>query len=468
MKQLRAITQHRRVVGISLSLLLAALVWLLPLPGELSADGRKALAVTLFTVVWWIFTVIPPAYATLLMLLGYLLLGVAGPADVFRIWTLPLMWLIVGSFLIAAAVTKVGLARRVACFFMIRFASSYRSLVVLTYLLGLVLSFLIPHPFPRALLIMSLIRAVIEKADMNRADAAAVGLSVFVSATVTSTMLLTGDSTLNLTAVGFSGQAVGWLEWARLMAVPGLIASLLMMGLQLLLFPQTGPVTIDRAALRQEQQALGPLRREEIVTLIWVLAALLLWMTDFIHGIDPAWVALLVVVGLSLPGVGDVLDAEDISSGINWPILFFVTGALAIGTVGSVTGMSAWLAETLLPPVPPANPYLFAALTGGVSMGIHMIIGSALASMSIVSPPLVQYALAAGWNPLFPALVVYTAVSTHFLFPFHHVTILIGAGKTGGYDGRHVMRYGIPLTAITLLVIVFVEVTWWRWLGLLG
>jgi anion transporter len=457
----------RKTIGIGLSLLLAAAVWFLPLPGELSPAGRKTLAVTLFTVVWWVFNVIPPAYATLLMLMGYLLLGLATPEVVFRIWTLPLMWLIVGSFLIAAAVTKAGLAQRVAYFFMLRYASSYRSLIVLTYVLGFVLSFLIPHPFPRALLLMSLMRAIIQKSGMNRADAASVGLSVFVASTATATILLTGDSTLNLAAVGFSGQAVGWLEWAKMMAVPGIVASLLMMVLHLLVFRQSGPLQIDRAALRLEQQKLGPMNRQEIVTLLWVAAALVLWMTDFIHHIDPAWVALLAVVGLSLPVVGDVLDAKDISTGVNWPILFFVIGALAIGTVGKATGMSDWLAATLLPATPPQNPYVFAALVGGVAIAIHMVLGSALACMSIIAPPMVHYAVSAGWNPLFPALLVYTAVSTHYLFPFQHVAILLGQGETGGYTTRHVLKYGLPLTLVTLIVMIVVEVTWWLVVGII-
>ena len=193
---------------------------------RLSPDGRKTLIVTLFTVVWWIFNVVPPAYATLLMLLGYILLGLATPEVVFHIWTMPLMWLIIGAFLIAAAVTKSGLAQRVAYFFMLRYATSYRSLIVLTYGLGFVLSLLIPHPFPRALLVMSVMGAIIQKARMNQADAAAVGLSVFVATTATSMILLTGDSTLNIATVGFSGVSLGWLDWIKYMAVPGVIASL--------------------------------------------------------------------------------------------------------------------------------------------------------------------------------------------------------------------------------------------------
>lgn len=463
----RALYHNRKAVGIILSLILAVLLWFLPLPGELSPAGRKTLVVTLFTVTWWVFNVIPPAYATLMMLLGYLLLGLATPEVVFRIWTLPLMWLIIGSFLIAAAVTKSGLAQRVAYFFMIRYATSYRSLIVLTYVLGFVLGFLIPHPFPRALLLMSLMRPIIQKAGMNPADSASVGLSVFVSTTVTSTILLTGDSTLNLAIVGFSGHAMGWLEWAKYMAVPGILASLLMMALHLLIFRQTGPVQIDRASLRLEQKKLGAISRREIMTFLWVSAALLLWTTDSIHHIDPAWVSLLVVIGLSLPRVGDVLDAKDISSGINWPILFFVVGALAIGTVGMKTGMSDWLAATLMPAVPPKNPYMFAALIGGATMLIHMVLGSALACMSIAAPPMVNYAISAGWNPLFPALLVYTAVTIHYLFPFQHVTILLGQGETGGYSARQVLKYGLPLTLIVLVVMILVEVTWWLAIGMI-
>jgi anion transporter len=463
----RALAWNRRLVGLLLSLLLAAVLWALPLPGGLSPAGKQALVVTLCTVVWWIFGVTPPAYATLLMLIAFVVLGLAPPDVVFRLWTLPLMWLIIGAFLMAAAVTKSGLARRVAYFFMIRFATSYRSLVVLTYVLGFVLSLLIPHPFPRALLTMAVIGAIVRHAGMNKADAAALGLSVFVAATATSMILLTGDSTLNIAAVGFSGVQVGWLEWAKYMAVPGLAAGFLMLGLHLVVFRQTGPVQIDRRALEEEQRKLGPVTRRELVTLAWVLLALVLWTTDFIHHIDPAWVALGVAVGLALPIVGDVLDAGDITTGINWPIVLFVVGALAIGTVGKATGMSDWLAALLLPAAPPQNPYAFAALVGGAAMLIHMVLGSALACMSIVAPPMVHYAAAAGWNPLAPALLVYTAVAIHYLLPFQQVTILLGQGETGGYGAREVFRYGVPLTFVVLFVMIVVEITWWRIVGLI-
>ncbi len=467
---------NKKLIGIILGIVLAAIIWIVPIAG-LPAEGKRALAVTVFAVVWWVFGVTHPAFTTLLLFLGYVLLvgniqkpdgttvDIAG--QVFRLFTMALMWLMIGAFLIAAAVTKSGLAKRVAYFFMIRYAKSYKSIVVLAYLLGFVLSFLIPHPFPRTLLIMAMISQIIKEAGANEKDTAALGFGVFAAATATSMILLMGDSVLNVAGVGFSKLNVGFFEWIKYMAVPGIVASLLMMALQLVMFKQSGPFNINREKIVEEQKKLGPMTRNEKVVLIWVAIALVLWCTDFIHHIDPAWIALTVAVGMALPYIGEVLTPGDITTGVNWPIVLFVVGALAIGNVSRATGMAQWLATTLLPATPPTNPFAFAGMIGGITMVLHMILGSALACMSVVSPPMVEYASQAGWSPLVPALLVYTAVNMHYLLPFQHVTMLLGAGETGKYGNKETLRYGIPLTIICLVVMVLVMVPWWMAIGLI-
>jgi anion transporter len=380
----------------------------------------------------------------------------------------PLMWLMIGAFLLARAVTKSGLADRVAFFFMIRFARSYMSIVVLAYVLGLVMSFLIPQPFPRTLLIMALVGQIIKRSKANKKDATSLGLAVFTSATATSMILLTGDALLNGAAAAFSGLDIGWLEWAYYMAVPGICASVLMLGLHLLMFRQTGEFEVEISGLVKEQQKLGPMSRQEKCTVFWVGLALVLWATDFLHHVNPAWVALAAVVGLALPKVGDVLEQDDINTGVAWPIVIFVIGTLAIGTVARQTGLSQWLAAVALPAQPPQDAFTFAAMASLATMAVHMLLGSALACMSIMSPTLVDYTQAAGWSPAFPALVVYTAVEIHYLLPFQHVTVLVGEGpQGGGYSSGMVIKYGLPLTLVALAVILLVEVPWWKLIGLI-
>jgi anion transporter len=458
--------ERRKLVAVVVSLIVLAGVWLMPSPSGLPVEGQRALAVTLFTVVWWIGGVMAPAYTTLLLCVGYIVFGLAPPATVFALWTSPLMWLTIGGFLIAAAVTKSGLATRVAYALMSRYARSYTSTVTLVYVLGFVLSILIPHPFPRTLLVMAVVGAIIEGSRMEPASARALGFATFASATATSMILLTGDSLLNTASIGFAGVPVSWLGWAVYMAVPGVAASVLMWGLQLLVFRPDRCFEIDPQVVRAAPAHRGPLSASEKRTLAWVVLALVLWLTEPWHHVAPAWVALGAAVGLALPVVGDVLQPGDFTSGINWPILMFLVGALAIGAVGAETGMAQWIAQVLLPAVPPANPYVFALLIGGITIASHMVMGSALAVMSIVTPSVVAYATAVGWSALVPTLLVYTAVQIHYVLPFHHVTILLGAGPTGHYGSRETLKYGLPLTAVTLLVLLL-EVTWWQLVGLI-
>ena len=129
--------------------------------------------------------------------------------------------------------------------------------------------------------------------------------------------------------------------------------------------------------------------------------------------------------------------------------------------------MAQWLAATVLPANPPTNAFAFAGMIGGVTMLLHMILGSALACMSVVSPPMVEYAAMAGWSPIVPALLVYTAVNMHYILPFQHVTMLLGAGDTGKYGNKETLRYGIPLTFVCLLVMIGVMVPWWMLIGLI-
>jgi hypothetical protein len=84
---------------------------------------------------------------------------------------------------------------------------------------------------------MAIVTAVIDRAQMDPADATALGFATFASAIATSAILLPGNSLLHAVIIGFAGVQASWLGWVGYMAVPGLLASGLTWGLQLLVFP---------------------------------------------------------------------------------------------------------------------------------------------------------------------------------------------------------------------------------------
>ena len=55
--------------------------------------------------------------------------------------------------------------------------------------------------------------------------------------------------------------------------------------------------------------AMGPMSGKELRTAFWVTLAIILWMTDTLHGVDIGWVTLFIAMAMSLPLVGEISDA---------------------------------------------------------------------------------------------------------------------------------------------------------------
>jgi len=438
----------------------------LPIEG-LSPEGKKCLAISLFGVVWWAMGVLQPGYTALLMLTGWVLFNVAPAETVFEMWTSPLVYLVIGGYLIAAAVDSSGLGRRISYAFMTRFVSSYKSVIISAYVMGLLLSFLIPHPFPRSFLIMSIMAGIIKSAKLPAKDAANIGLAVFAGSAPTSMWILTGDSLLNVVAGTVNGTTLSWIDWFKYMSVPGLAASALTCLIQLFLFKPSVEFTVDKEALRKEAAQLGPMSAKEKRTLFWVGLAVLFWATDAVHGIHPGWIAVLAALGLALPRIGDVLKPSSWSS-VPLQTLFFLIAAMGIGKVGGYTGMNEWVANLVLPATAPSNPFVCAAVVTAVSVGIHMVLGSVLAVLGIVAPTMITFATSAGWDPLVGSLLCYIAILGHWILPMHSMNVLVGVGESGGYyNDIDAAKLGLPVTLVVFIVNILVAIPWWMVTGLI-
>jgi di/tricarboxylate transporter len=459
--------KYKREIGLLLGIAVCLAVWLMPQQAGLPVEGQQCLGLSLMAVLWWGFGVMHPGFTALVLLLGWVLTKTAEPAVIFRLWITPLIYIVVGGYLIAAAVEKSGLGKRLAYWFILKYVHSFNSIIGAGYIIGFLLSFMIPHPWPRSFMIMSVMAILVKATNLPARDAANVGLSVFAGSVPVSAILLTGDSLINSIAMGFGGVEASWLKWLLYMGVPALLCSVLTYLLQITLFRPPAGFKVHKDEIREQLKSLGALTRNEKVTVFWVLLAVAFWSTDSLHHIHPGWVALAATCGLALPRVGDVLEPRDWAK-VSVATLFFMTAALGIGSVGATSGMNKWLATVLLPSHVPSNVFLLALMVTAFTVVIHLCLGSVLAVMGIVTPTVVAFTAGTGLDPLVPALLVYTAVGMHFFLPFHHMSVLVGEGESGGHYGTaEVARLGIPMTVIIFLTTVCIEIPWWKLIGLI-
>ena len=452
--------------GLVAGILVAALCLLLPLEG-LGDKGQVGLALSLMTVTFWAFQIAQTGYTSGLYLVLLVILKVAEPKTVFSTWLNSSIYLIIGAYLIAGAVKSSGLGERIAYLFMLRFVTSFKSLIVSIFILTFGLSLIIPHAWPRAFLIMSVMLVLIETAKVPRVDAVKIGFTVFAASVPVSMIFLTGASVTNPLAIEYAGVELGWMGWLRVMGLPAAFASVMTCLLILLLFKPSKPLVVDKAAIGRKLQELGKLGRKEKRIIVWLSIAIALWTTDSIHKIDIGWVTFLLAMLMSLPVIGGVVDGKSWKD-VPIHVLLFITAAVAIGKVGAETGMNAWIAQAVLPSYVPTNIFVLAALVTSFTILVHMLLGSVLAVMGVAIPALLVFTEPLGISPLVTSLWAYSVIGTHYILPFHHMNTLVGQGEGNGlYSQKETIRLGIPLTAVVYLMTTFVEVGWWKAIGLL-
>ncbi|MFA9423628.1 MAG: SLC13 family permease [Sedimentibacter sp.] len=457
--------KNKKIAGLILGILIAITVNLVDLDG-LSSQGKMCLGFTLMTVTFWAFQVVQSGYASGLYLVLLVVFNVAEPAVVFSPWIGSTMYLVIGAYLIASAVKSSGIGERIAYRFIIKFVNSYKSIIISIFMLTFILSLLIPHPWPRAFLIMSVMTVVIKNAKIPKEDASKIGFTVFASAVPVSMIFLTGDSLINPLAVQTSGVAISWIQWFIYMGPPNIIASILTCILILLLFKPTKEVTINKEEMKEKLNALGSLTKVEKKTAVWIAIAVILWTTDSVHGINIGWITFLIAMLMSFPIIGEILTPKQWGE-IPVHVLIFLTAAMTIGKVGGTTGMNVWIANTILPSTIPSNPYVLAVAISVIAIGIHMFLGSVVAVIGIAIPAILIFTEPMGISPIVTTLLVYTSIGIHYILPFHHLDVLVGQGEENGmYTQKEIMRLGIPLTAVVFIITVIIEVPYWKMIGL--
>lgn len=455
--------KNKRIIGFVLGIILGLALYFTSFPG-LEREGQMCMAFSLMTVVFWAFGVAQPGYVSGIYLLLLVVFKVAPTTLVFSTWTTSMMYLIIGAYLIAVAVKESGLGERIAYNYIVKYVSSFKSIILSIFVLTFILALLIPHPWPRAFLIMSVMAVVIKSAGIPHEDAVKIGFTVFTASIPLSMIFLTGDASINPLAAAYC-EGVGWMDWLLIMGPPMIVTAIITMFMILVMFKPTREVTVNKQEIIEKLASLGPMTSKEKRTAFWVILAIILWMTDTVHGIDIGWVTLFIAMGMAMPKIGDILTPAS-WGGVPVQTLIFLTAAVAIGRVGGATGMNAWIASTVLPSTVPDNMFILGLFVTVVSIVIHMVFGSVIAVMGIVIPAMLAFTQSMGINPVFPVMIAYTAINTHFILPFHNLAILVGMGEENGmYTEKETIKFGIPFIAVIFIITILVEIPWWKIIG---
>ncbi|MEV7607194.1 SLC13 family permease [Paenarthrobacter sp. NPDC089322] len=443
-------------------------------------DGHAAVALCIFVAaIWlWIFSPVEDTYVALGAAVALVISGTLPTESLFAALGEDSIWLLMAAFVIASAVASTGLAARGAAF-IISGARSVRQLAHLSCLGLVVTAFAIPATSGRAALALPIfltLRTVLMDRPAVVKMLAILFPTVILLSAVASFLgagahLITSQI---LQSSGFPG--FGFASWLLLGLPLALVASFMATEVVLRLFTASGdrarPLDIRPGELQKSspQAISGPLDLDEQRSLLLLGAVVALWCTEPIHGLDPALVALVGALVVSLPAYGSVKLGAALKK-VPWSMLIFMAATLALGSSLITTGAAEWLATSMLAPVAflgAAKPFIFVVVVVLASTAAHLVIQSRSARSAVLIPVVVASAAPMGVDPVAAAFASTAAAGFCHTLTSSAKPVAIFAETDGqpNYEPADLLRLSAWLGPLSAVLVLLFSFTVWPLLGL--
>jgi sodium-dependent dicarboxylate transporter 2/3/5 len=475
--------RRRRTAGLFAAPAILLIVLALPMPG-LAGAGHRLAAVMAAVVGLWVSEALPMAVTARLGPALAVVLEVAPARQALASFADPIIFLFIGSFILAEAMFVHGLDRRIAFTALsssLVGASAVRMLVAYGAV-ATVISMWISNTattamlFPIGLSIVGHVGLHGTAPDALRRFAIAMMLVTSFAASVGGMATPVGTPP-NLIGIGFiqrlTGEAVPFLAWMRL-GVP-LVAVLTVLLLGWFAWwgargLRVGPEGL--ALVRAEREALGPWTRAQRNVVIAFAVAVFLWVAPGLGAIAGAQAAPLLrhfseAVPESIAAlIGALLLfllpvdwrqrkftlSWDQAVGIDWGIILLYGGGLALGDLAFSTGLARWLGDALTSILPARTELALTIVFTGAAIVLSEATSNA-ASANMIVPVAIAVAQAAGIHPLRPALGATLGASMGFMMPISTAPNAI-VYSSGYVPIGAMMRHGLLLDLVSFVVIV--------------
>ena len=437
------------------------------------SDELSSAAVLILLVVGALATgVIPEQITILIFFLLAMLLAIASPQIVFSGFVSGAFWLVFGGLIIGAAVETTGLGNRIAQSLISYVRGSYMWVVATILLINLVLIFLMPSTLSRVVLLIPIIISISDQMGYSRGSKPANGLVMVtvLTAYLCSTSVLPANVPNNVlmgASETFLNTPIRYFEYFLLhFPILGALKAIIIWGAVVYLFKPENQeakiVTGDTGSIRKSKTQLP---KHEKRILIFLVCALLLWATDTVHGITPAWVSLAVGIACLFPKFGVVSPSEFKEKVAIGPLLY-VAGIIGIGAVVADSGLGNYLSKVMIEAsnLSPDNPLGGFLVLSGISMLLSFF--STMPGVPAIMIPLAPDLQDASGLPLKTVVMTQVIGFSTVWLPYQVPPIIVGMQLAGVP-----MVAGIKVTffiaILSIILLTPLIIIWWQFLGYL-
>jgi anion transporter len=468
MNKLDSLRKNRTVLSFLLAVALAVLVLFLPL--DLAVEEQRILAIVVLMIVLFITESMALALAGLLGCVSfYAFAGVSFP-EAFAGFSESTMWFVLGALMIGAMATKSRIPNRIAYHMLKLVGDSYPRILLGLIVLDFALTMIIPSGSARVVVLCTIAIGLIDSYGIDHKSNIAKGMILILTycATIFDKTILAGAASILARDViqQTSGLTIGWSRWFIAYAPIDLLTMLVLWFVTLRLFPPEVKHLGDNKKANfaaEKLKELGPMTFADYRVVLLLLVAMLLWATDFLHGIPAAKVCLVVGLLGFVPRLG-VLGRDDFAK-LNFPIVIFVGAALSMGAVltdtSILTKASAVIFEWLTPFL--GSTGLLSALLYLVANVFHIFLGSEVALLGVTMPVVMEFATQHALHPETIGMT-WTFAAGGKLFIYQSAVLALGYAF-GTFTTKDLFRMGLWIILIEGVFISLIVPLYWNLIG---
>ena len=395
--------------------------------------------VGIWMATWWSTEAIPVAATAFIPLVSFPLLQVMPVKAVAQSYAHPTIFLFMGAFVLALAVEKWSLHRRIALTVLSKTGTDGRKLILGFMLAAALLSMWMTNTSTAMMLLpiaASVAAMVAEKSvGVSSSDKRRFQVALLLALAYATT--IGGMSTIigtppNVLLAGFVeetyGRQIAFFDWMLI----GLPLALVLLPLGWLVLTRVA-FRVDIPASREAAEVIRDMRiemgvmsaPERRVGLLFLMVVAL-WMSrkwlntiSGLEGLSDAGIVmaaalLLFVIPSEKGSASRLMEWEDVAR-LPWGVLILFGGGLALAAQVSGSGLAVWLGESLLPVANLGTLVLIVAAAGLVVFLTELT--SNLATTATFLPVIAAIAAQSGIEPLVLCVPVTLAASCAFMLP---------------------------------------------------
>lgn len=461
-----------------IAMIVGAVMLQLPLPDGLTREGMIVLTMSVVATILFVTEPVPlPTVALMIICAQVLLLAIPSTAVARSLMTDSVLF-IMGSLMLAVAVVKQKLDKRIA-WFLVRLTGTRTSRIAfgVTIISGILASFIGEHTVAAMMLPVgiTLIQLTSEDPKKVRNLAAVLLFSISYGCSVAGIGTPSGGAR-NAIMIGYWQEffynpdnpetyhfIVDYLRW-MMYAYPMFLIQVPFVTLILLLTFRPEYRDLSRAVvkLRAQVEREGPMKRSDWVAIFLFFLILVGWITVSAD----IGMGTVAVMGAAAFLIAGLVKWDDVNSGVNWGVVLLYAAAISLGVLMKQTGAAEWVATKFLSFLTPFGADKGLGLWAAVSVlttGVTNMMSNG-AAVAVLGPIVLKMAVAAQESPIVIGFI--TSVSSAFAYltvvGTPACTIVYSSGYLRATDFLTVGWKMVMMSTIVMLAAAFV---YWPLIG---